>query len=136
MRTALQYDGLENGAETARAIRKALDAPRDSAPETVETLGGGWTAEEALSIALYACLAGKSFDQALRIAVMHGGDSDSTGAIAGNMLGLMEPVAVLKHRWFSVVEGADLTSRLVRDFLRLQNDSDLVERMSDAYPGF
>jgi ADP-ribosylglycohydrolase len=67
---------------------------------------------------------------------MHGGDSDLTGAIAGNMLGLMEPVAVLKHRWFSVVEGADLISRLVRDFLRLQNDSDLVERMSDAYPGF
>ena len=38
MRTALQYDGLKNGAETARAIRKALDAPRDSAPETVETV--------------------------------------------------------------------------------------------------
>jgi len=136
MRTALQYDRLENGAETARAIRKTLDAPRDGAPETVETLGGGWTAEEALSIALYACLAGKSLDQALRIAVMHGGDSDSTGAIAGNMLGLMDPAAVLKHRWFSVIEGADIISRLVRDFLRLESDSDLAEPMSDAYPGF
>jgi len=136
MRTTLQYDGLENGAETARAIRKALDARRDGAPETVETLGAGWTAEEALSIALYACLAGHSLDHALRIAVMHGGDSDSTGAIAGNMLGLMDPAAVLKHRWFSVIEGADIISRLVRDFLRLENDSDLAEPMSDAYPGF
>lgn len=67
---------------------------------------------------------------------MHGGDSDSTGAIAGNMLGLMDPAAVLKHRWFSVIEGADIISRLVRDFLRLENDSDLAEPMSDAYPGF
>ena len=133
--TALQYERLENGAETAQAIRNALDARRDGAPETVETLGAGWTAEEALSIALYACLAGHSLDHALRIAVMHGGDSDSTGAIAGNMLGLMDPAAVLKHRWFSVIEGADIISRLVRDFLRLENDSDLAEPMSDAYPG-
>ena len=133
--TAAQYERMENGEETAHAIRQALHAPRDGTPETVETLGSGWVAEEALSIALYACLAGKSFEEAFQIAVLHSGDSDSTGAIAGNMLGLIDPKAVLSHRWSPVIEGADIISGLVRDYLRLKNERDGAERLADAYPG-
>lgn len=133
---ATEYERLENGEETARAIRKALDAPRDGSPETVESLGGGWTAEEALSIALYACLAGKTFDDALQIAVFHSGDSDSTGAIAGNMMGLIDPLAAMKHRWAPVIEGADLITRLVRDYLRLEHEHDSADLLADAYPGW
>jgi ADP-ribosyl-[dinitrogen reductase] hydrolase len=132
---AASYERLENGVETARAIRKALDAPRDGSPEIVESLGGGWTAEEALSIALYACLAGKTFDDALQIAVMHSGDSDSTGAIAGNMMGLIDPLASLRHRWAPVIEGADAITRLVRDYLRLEHEHDGAEQLARAYPG-
>ncbi|MBO6885775.1 MAG: ADP-ribosylglycohydrolase family protein [Marivita sp.] len=133
--TAWEYERLENGSETARAIRKALDAPRDGSPETVESLGGGWIAEEALSIALYACLAGKTFDDALQIAVVHSGDSDSTGAIAGNMMGLIDPLAALKHRWAPVIEGADAITRLVRDYLRLEHEHDGAGQLAGAYPG-
>jgi ADP-ribosylglycohydrolase/protein-tyrosine phosphatase len=134
-RTAEIYAQLPGGEETARAIRAALVAPRDGAAETVESLGGGWTAEEALSIALYACLAGKSLEESLAIAVTHGGDSDSTGAIAGNMLGLLDPAAVLRHRWAEIVEGGDIISRLVRDFGRLSSDIDSAEELSAFYPG-
>jgi ADP-ribosyl-[dinitrogen reductase] hydrolase len=133
--TATEYERLENGHETARAIRMALDAPRDRYPETVESLGGGWTAEDALSIALYACLAAKTFDDALQIAVLHSGDSDSTGAIAGNMMGLIDPLAALKHRWAPVIEGADVITRLVRDHLRLEHEHDGAEQLARAYPG-
>ncbi|TDE40007.1 ADP-ribosyl-(dinitrogen reductase) hydrolase [Antarcticimicrobium sediminis] len=132
---AAQYERLDGGQETAHAIRKALDAPRDGTPETVESLGGGWTAEEALSIALYACVAGKSFDDALQIAVLHGGDSDSTGAIAGNMLGLIDPAAVLQHRWASAIQGADIMARLVHDYLLLKNENEGAELLVGAYPG-
>jgi len=134
-RTAEIYARLEGGEETARAIRVALVAPRDGAAETVESLGGGWTAEEALSIALYACLVGKSFEESLAIAVTHGGDSDSTGAIAGNMLGLLDPAAVLRHRWAEIVEGGDIISRLVSDFGRLSSEIDSAEELSEFYPG-
>lgn len=133
--TATEYERLENGHETARAIRKALDATRNGSPETVESLGGGWTAEEALSIALYACLTGKTFDDALQIAVLHSGDSDSTGAIAGNMMGLIDPLAAMKHRWAPVIEGADLITRLVRDYLRLEHEHNGAEQLARAYPG-
>lgn len=130
-----QYERRNDGKEAARAICKALEAPRDGSPETVESLGGGWTAEEALSIALYACLSGRTFDDALQIAVFHGGDSDSTGAIAGNMMGLIDPVAALKHRWAPVIEGADIITRLVRDYLRLEHERDDVDQLTRAYPG-
>lgn len=135
--TAAQYERIDGGDETVHAIRKALDAPRNCTPETVASLGGGWIAEEALSIALYACLAGTSFDEALQIAVFHGGDSDSTGAVAGNMLGLIYPAAALHHRWGVLIEGADIMAGLVRDYLRLEHEreDDGAQQLAPAYPG-
>ena len=54
----------------------------------VEFLGGGWVGEEALAIALYCAIRYfDNFEQALIAAVNHGGDSDSTGAVTGNILG-------------------------------------------------
>ena len=85
----------------------------------METLGGGWVAEEALSIALYACLTGEGFEGALRIAVTHSGDSDSTGAIAGNMLGLLYPKQVFRHRWTAQVECRGIVDLLVQAYERV-----------------
>ena len=56
--------------------------------ENVEALGGGWVGEEALAISLYCSLRHfDNFENAVIAAVNHGGDSDSTGAITGNILG-------------------------------------------------
>ena len=56
--------------------------------DAISRLGQGWAAEEALAIALYAALKYRdNFKNALICAVNHDGDSDSTGAIAGNILG-------------------------------------------------
>ena len=56
--------------------------------ENIEAIGGGWTGEEALAIALYcACRHFDNLEEALIAAVNHAGDSDSTGAITGNILG-------------------------------------------------
>ncbi|TFG83693.1 MAG: ADP-ribosylglycohydrolase family protein, partial [Erysipelotrichales bacterium] len=49
---------------------------------SIEALGLGWVAEEALAIAVYCALKFENDGQrALRYAVNHDGDSDSTGAI-------------------------------------------------------
>lgn len=56
--------------------------------EAIYKIGGGWVAEEAFAIALYSCLKYEnSFEDAIICAVNHDGDSDSTGAIAGNIIG-------------------------------------------------
>jgi ADP-ribosyl-[dinitrogen reductase] hydrolase len=134
-RIATEYARLDGGDETAHAIHAALTARQDGRPETVESLGGGWTAEDALAIALYACLRGSGLDECLRIAVTHGGDSDSTGAIAGNMLGVMTPDAVLSHPWATVIQGADIIGRLARDHDRLLHHPDAADALFEFYPG-
>ncbi|MBL4767694.1 MAG: ADP-ribosylglycohydrolase family protein, partial [Rhodobacteraceae bacterium] len=122
------------GRETSEALRAALSAPRDGLPETVETLGGGWIAEEALSIALYAVLAARDLEEGLRIAVTHSGDSDSTGAIAGNLLGLLYPEQVMNHRWRAQIECPDVIDRLARDLVA--SSRGCAEELFDRYPGF
>lgn len=56
--------------------------------ENISKLGEGWVGEEALAIAVYAVVRHiDSFEDVLIAAVNHDGDSDSTGSIAGNIIG-------------------------------------------------
>jgi ADP-ribosyl-[dinitrogen reductase] hydrolase len=76
--------------ECLAAIELALKAYEHSPvlSEKVEMIGGGWAAEEALGIGLYCALsAGDDFIKGVHLAVNHGGNSDSTGSITGNILG-------------------------------------------------
>lgn len=51
-------------------------------------LGGGWVAEETLAIAVFSVIRNiNDFSACIICAVNHGGDSDSTGAVAGNIIG-------------------------------------------------
>lgn len=54
----------------------------------IHALGEGWVAEEALAIAVFCAVRYQDdFAAAIRAAVNHKGDSDSTGAICGNIMG-------------------------------------------------
>lgn len=71
-------------------INKAIDLSKTNKEdiEAIKELGEGWVAEEALAIAIYACLKySNSFEEAVVCAVNHDGDSDSTGAVTGNIIG-------------------------------------------------
>ena len=125
----------QEGAEISRCINMALEAPRDAQPETVESLGAGWIAEEALSIALYACLATKNLDSGLQCAIIHSGDSDSTGAIAGNLLGVMYPNEVFTHPLLCNLGGRDIIEQLALDLVSSRNWSlEEATHRRDNYP--
>lgn len=71
-------------------VKKAFTLAASDLPdnEAIELIGGGWVGDEALAIAVYC--AAKYFDDfenAMIAAVNHAGDSDSTGAVTGNILG-------------------------------------------------
>ena len=71
-------------------VKKAFEMASSDLPdpEAVEIIGGGWVGEEALAIALYCAVKHfDDFERAMVAAVNHSGDSDSTGAITGNILG-------------------------------------------------
>ena len=96
----LNYGGRDLSSEgrvIAGTIETALAAKRDRKPSTVSKLGEGWVAEEALAIALYSVVATDNLDDGLQCALRHAGDSDSTAAIAGNLLGLLYPDEVYAH---------------------------------------
>ncbi|MFF4159441.1 ADP-ribosylglycohydrolase family protein [Streptomyces sp. NPDC001678] len=104
--------------ETTAALRRALDLAADGAPgpEKLETLGGGRVAEEALAIAVYAALARpRSIEDALLLSVNHSGDSDSTGAVCGNLLGAQHGDSALPASWLALTEGRAVVAELADD---------------------
>jgi ADP-ribosylglycohydrolase len=105
--------------ETARALEAALDlADREPEPHpaAVEQLGGGWVAEEAVAIALYSAATARSFEAGVRTAVNHSGDSDSTGAMAGNLLGARLGRRSIPERWRLALAEHELVDAVGRDF--------------------
>ena len=81
------HNDVERMAELAERAIFLLDSGKTDL-ENIGHLGEGWTGEEALAIALYCALKHfDSFEDAMIAAVNHGGDSDSTGAVTGNILG-------------------------------------------------
>ncbi|MCP2260834.1 ADP-ribosylglycohydrolase [Streptoalloteichus tenebrarius] len=105
--------------ETATALNRAFQLAQRGvpAPEEIEQhLGGGWVGEEALAIAVCAALAaGDDVELALRIAVNHSGDSDSTGAICGTIVGARVGARRLPERWLAELELREVIEELARD---------------------
>ena len=81
------HNDVERMVELAERAIFLLDNGKTDL-ENIGHLGEGWTGEEALAIALYCALKHfDSFENAMIAAVNHAGDSDSTGAVTGNILG-------------------------------------------------
>ena len=115
----------EESQEVVAAIDGAIAmAASDAAstPETVERLGAGWVAEEALAISLFCALRAESFEHGVRLAVNHGGDSDSTGSLTGQLLGTLWGVDSIPHRWVDQVELRGVIEELARDLFAVGGD--------------
>jgi ADP-ribosyl-[dinitrogen reductase] hydrolase len=98
--------------ETLAAITAAERLASQGAAnhDTLAQLGGGWVGEEALAISLYCALAAPDLESAVVLAVNHAGDSDSTGAITGNLCGAAAGMDALPVRWLEGLE-LDRTTR-------------------------
>jgi ADP-ribosylglycohydrolase len=104
--------------ECLRALERARDeaAVGGPSPETVERLGGGWVAEEALAISVFASLSAENnFGRGVLLAVNHSGDSDSTASIAGSILGSMLGAGVIPVRWLQQLELRDAIEQIAVD---------------------
>ena len=125
----------EVGAAVRSARRLAGQGP--ASVERLEELGDGWVAEEALAIALYAVLATHSFEEAVLLAVNHGGDSDSTGAITGNLAGFLYGDSAIPSRWLEALELMDEIGQMAGDLHRAWRGVDWdPEQEWERYPGW
>lgn len=122
--------------ECTAAVQRAVDAAANDPPaaEAIERIGMGWVAEEALAIAVYCALVAEGdFVKGILLAVNHSGDSDSTGAIAGNILGTMLGVEAIPERWLERLELRDEITALADDLVTGYRDD---EGWWDRYPGW
>ena len=101
---------LKQAIDLAESGEKDLDS--------VLLLGEGWVGEETIAIAVYCtCKHLDDFDAAVRAAVNHGGDSDSTGAVTGNLIGSIVGFNRIDTRWIKNLELADVILEMADDLV-------------------
>jgi ADP-ribosylglycohydrolase len=132
--------------ETLSAIQMAEELAESNRPhpECIAQLGQGWIAEEALAISIYCALVGRDFEHAVVLAVNHDGDSDSTGAIVGNLLGAVHGAKAIPPKWLEPLELHDVISEIADDLHEFKDwdigeysgNNELNERILQKYPGF
>jgi len=109
---ALKQEGLEVRLALQQALERAQISSNDPIADVV-ALGEGWVAEEALAIGVFAALRSRDYPDALRIAASHGGDSDSTASIAGQLYGAWQGLASIPHAWIRRLDVLDPLLALV-----------------------
>ena len=99
------------------AIRLADNDEPDLA--NIHRLGEGWVAEETLAVAIYCALRhADDFSAGIIAAVNHCGDSDSTGAVTGNILGALLGYDAIDKAWTRDLELRDVILELADDLDR------------------
>lgn len=108
---------MEKAVQLAKEDIDDLDA--------IHALGQGWVAEETLAIAVYCALKyPEDFDKALIASVNHKGDSDSTGAVTGNIVGAKVGLSGIPSKYTDDLELRDIIIELADD---LYNDCQISE---------
>lgn len=84
--------------------------------DNIHRIGEGWVAEETLGIAIYCALRHQNnFSDGIIAAVNHNGDSDSTGAVTGNILGAWLGYDAIEEKWKKDLELADVILEMADD---------------------
>lgn len=133
---AVELKAWPHHEECSEILIKAVQLATENLPdsEAITLLSEGWVGEEALAISIYCALKYQDdFRTAVVTAVNHNGDSDSTGAITGNILGALLGIEAIPVQWVNRVE-------LTRELLQLADDLfyryDESEAWQEKYPGW
>lgn len=99
-------------------IEQAVSLSMTEIPDAdaIRMIGEGWVAEETLGIALYSCLKHfGDFRETVISAVNHDGDSDSTGSVAGQIMGLIVGIDGIPAEFKDNVEFKDIIKIIAHD---------------------
>lgn len=115
------FAGDKHLDELTARIDLAVRLADNQAPdlENIHRLGEGWVAEETLAVAVYCALRhADDFSAGIIAAVNHRGDSDSTGAVTGNILGALLGYDAIDRAWTRDLELRDVILELADDLDR------------------
>lgn len=132
----IKLKGYKHNEECTQKLTQALALSGSNLTDfhAITELGEGWVGEEALGISAYCALRYQdNFKQALIAAVNHNGDSDSTGAITGNILGAYLGLQHIPADWIEQLELSEVVIQVADDLLNRYEDS---PEWSERYPGY
>ena len=112
------FAGDKHLRELDKIIEKAIVLAEngESDIENIGKLGEGWVAEETLAIAVYCAIRYQDdFSKAVIVAVNHDGDSDSTGAVTGNIVGAWLGYDAVENKWKENLELSDVILEIADD---------------------
>lgn len=121
-----------------RLIERAIELADSETPEkdAIMELGEGWVGDEAIAIAIFAVIRHiDSFEDCLVCAVNHDGDSDSTGAIAGNIIGAILGYSAIPTYFLQPLEIEPVIVSLADDLSSSLQFPDVDPRIKDGYIG-
>ena len=123
------FAGKAHLGEMTNLIDKAIFLARQDLNDrdAIRELGEGWVAEETLAIALYCCLKySDDFEKAIIASVNHSGDSDSTGAVTGNILGAYLGLSAIPKKYQKNLELRRVILRVADALYRRCSDNDKI----------
>lgn len=119
MQVVLELFAMDNDlSELLELVDKAILLSKNDAEDVdnIRSLGEGWVAEETLAIAIYCSLRyPNDFSKGVIAAVNHSGDSDSTGAVTGNILGAWLGYDAIEDKWKRNLELKDIILEMADD---------------------
>jgi len=124
------FPDAKHMSELLSLMQKAMDlaAANMDDRDAIHELGEGWYGDEALAIAIYCAIKYQDdFDKAIIAAVNHDGDSDSTGALTGNILGARIGLKGIPEKYKRDLELKDVILSIADDLYngcRMEEDSD------------
>ena len=134
-----KYDKNKETINAVKNCLKLFEQTNSLATNNIETLGQGWIAEEALAMSLYASLSyERDFKNGLLFSVNHSGDSDSTGSITGNILGLINGITNIPQDWVINLRDSNIVKEVGEDLHTgvKGNTFESDDAWWDKYPGF
>ena len=90
-------------------------------------------------MSLYASLIfERDFKKGILFSVNHSGDSDSTGSITGNILGLINGIDKIPAQWVRNLKGNEIVNQVAQDlYIKVKGDSfNTNDEWWEKYPGF
>lgn len=110
-----------------KSLKLALSSRTDT--DAIFILGEGWVAEETLAIATFSVMRYvDDFEKCIRCAVNHSGDSDSTGAVAGNIIGAILGYRAIPQKYLDNLELRDLLLTVADDLCGASSAEQMTER--------
>lgn len=118
-------------------MKEAMDLAESDISDfdAIRQLGEGWVAEETIAIALFSVMRHiDSFEHCVVCAVNHDGDSDSTGAVAGNIIGAILGYDAIPDKYKKNLEIAEVILSVADDLAGVADPKQMSERYAKHHP--